>query len=221
MLQSRHHKNLNCSLPKFGYVSNLLSSKYVEKHVYEEGKSTISRRGEHCYYQGKVRDIPESFVALSTCHGLHGMFFDGNHTYMIEPGGDSIDADCQCDWEVTCPNRTQAEGRKLAVVWRGPLRSEAASWVLTARPLGISSEGWAWVGVGSRLPVAPAGPISPRLCMRTRWRSRRAGTAVGAIWRGHLSSGPAQQRGPGQAWPSWATVLSKMRRRLPRRLAVS
>uniref|UniRef100_A0A7N8YR53 ADAM metallopeptidase domain 22 n=1 Tax=Mastacembelus armatus TaxID=205130 RepID=A0A7N8YR53_9TELE len=42
--------------------------------------------GEHCYYQGKVRDIPHSFVALSTCHGLHGMFFDGNHTYMIEPG---------------------------------------------------------------------------------------------------------------------------------------
>uniref|UniRef100_A0A674BQP1 ADAM metallopeptidase domain 22 n=1 Tax=Salmo trutta TaxID=8032 RepID=A0A674BQP1_SALTR len=26
--------------------------------------------GEHCYYQGIVRDIPESFVALSTCHGL-------------------------------------------------------------------------------------------------------------------------------------------------------
>uniref|UniRef100_A0A7N6AG92 ADAM metallopeptidase domain 22 n=1 Tax=Anabas testudineus TaxID=64144 RepID=A0A7N6AG92_ANATE len=45
------------------------------------------RGGEHCYYQGKVRDIPHSFVALSSCHGLHGMFFDGNHTYMIEPGG--------------------------------------------------------------------------------------------------------------------------------------
>uniref|UniRef100_A0A668TCG7 Uncharacterized protein n=1 Tax=Oreochromis aureus TaxID=47969 RepID=A0A668TCG7_OREAU len=45
--------------------------------------------GEHCYYQGKVRNIPHSFVALSTCHGLHGMFFDGNHTYMIEPGGHS------------------------------------------------------------------------------------------------------------------------------------
>uniref|UniRef100_A0A674BPW9 ADAM metallopeptidase domain 22 n=1 Tax=Salmo trutta TaxID=8032 RepID=A0A674BPW9_SALTR len=50
-------------------------------------KVTDSCGGEHCYYQGIVRDIPESFVALSTCHGLHGMFFDGNHTYMIEPGG--------------------------------------------------------------------------------------------------------------------------------------
>uniref|UniRef100_A0A672SVV9 ADAM metallopeptidase domain 22 n=1 Tax=Sinocyclocheilus grahami TaxID=75366 RepID=A0A672SVV9_SINGR len=31
----------------------------------------------------------KSYVALSTCHGLHGMFFDGNHTYMIEPGGEN------------------------------------------------------------------------------------------------------------------------------------
>uniref|UniRef100_A0A8C4GXV7 ADAM metallopeptidase domain 22 n=1 Tax=Dicentrarchus labrax TaxID=13489 RepID=A0A8C4GXV7_DICLA len=51
------------------------------------GRKFILDGGEHCYYQGKVRDIPHSFVALSTCHGLHGMFFDGNHTYMIEPGG--------------------------------------------------------------------------------------------------------------------------------------
>uniref|UniRef100_A0A673MVW1 Protein DBF4 homolog A-like n=1 Tax=Sinocyclocheilus rhinocerous TaxID=307959 RepID=A0A673MVW1_9TELE len=28
--------------------------------------------GEHCYYHGKVCDIPKSYVALSTCHGLQG-----------------------------------------------------------------------------------------------------------------------------------------------------
>uniref|UniRef100_A0A8C9V367 ADAM metallopeptidase domain 22 n=1 Tax=Scleropages formosus TaxID=113540 RepID=A0A8C9V367_SCLFO len=66
---------------------DLLSSKYIERHIGEDGKSVVSKGGEHCYYQGKVREIPESYVALSTCHGLHGMFFDGNHTYMIEPGG--------------------------------------------------------------------------------------------------------------------------------------
>ncbi|XP_036395052.1 disintegrin and metalloproteinase domain-containing protein 22 isoform X1 [Megalops cyprinoides] len=68
---------------------DLLSSKYIERHISEEGKAVISKGGEHCYYQGKVRGVPESFVALSTCHGLHGMFFDGNHTYMIEPGGNN------------------------------------------------------------------------------------------------------------------------------------
>ncbi|XP_062841666.1 disintegrin and metalloproteinase domain-containing protein 22 isoform X2 [Trichomycterus rosablanca] len=70
---------------------NLLSSKYVERHISEDGKSFISRGGEHCYYHGKVRDIPESFVALSTCHGMHGMFFDGNHTYLIEPDEEDKD----------------------------------------------------------------------------------------------------------------------------------
>ncbi|KAG8138911.1 hypothetical protein E2320_001692, partial [Naja naja] len=41
--------------------------------------------GEHCYYQGHIRGNPDSYVALSTCSGLHGMFYDGNHTYLIEP----------------------------------------------------------------------------------------------------------------------------------------
>ncbi|KAM9310193.1 disintegrin and metalloproteinase domain-containing protein 22 [Pholidichthys leucotaenia] len=66
---------------------DLLSSGYVERHLSENGKTVVTSGGEHCYYQGKVRDIPHSFVALSTCRGLHGMFSDGNHTYMIEPGG--------------------------------------------------------------------------------------------------------------------------------------
>ncbi|KAM9436610.1 disintegrin and metalloproteinase domain-containing protein 22 isoform 3-T3 [Clarias gariepinus] len=68
---------------------DLLSSKYVERHISEDGKSVITKGGEHCYYHGTVQDIPESFVALSTCHGMHGMFFDGNHTYLIEPDEES------------------------------------------------------------------------------------------------------------------------------------
>ncbi|XP_057689931.1 disintegrin and metalloproteinase domain-containing protein 22 isoform X1 [Corythoichthys intestinalis] len=67
---------------------DLLSSEYVEKHLSEKGKTVVTAGGEHCYYQGRVRDIPHSFAALSTCQGLHGMFFDGNHTYLIEPGGE-------------------------------------------------------------------------------------------------------------------------------------
>nr|XP_057940086.1 disintegrin and metalloproteinase domain-containing protein 22 isoform X3 [Doryrhamphus excisus] len=67
---------------------DLLSSEYVEKHLSAKGRTVITTGGEHCYYQGKVRDVPRSFAALSTCHGLHGMFFDGNHTYLIEPGGE-------------------------------------------------------------------------------------------------------------------------------------
>ncbi|XP_064146032.1 disintegrin and metalloproteinase domain-containing protein 22-like [Loxodonta africana] len=64
---------------------DLLSSNYVERHTEHGGKTVEVKGGEHCYYQGRIRGNPASFVALSTCHGLHGMFHDGNHTYLIEP----------------------------------------------------------------------------------------------------------------------------------------
>ncbi|XP_055128780.1 disintegrin and metalloproteinase domain-containing protein 22 isoform X11 [Symphalangus syndactylus] len=64
---------------------DLLSSEYIERHIEHGGKTVEVKGGEHCYYQGHIRGNPASFVALSTCHGLHGMFYDGNHTYLIEP----------------------------------------------------------------------------------------------------------------------------------------
>uniref|UniRef100_A0AAY4F026 Uncharacterized protein n=1 Tax=Denticeps clupeoides TaxID=299321 RepID=A0AAY4F026_9TELE len=44
-----------------------------------------SRGGEHCYYHGQIRGNNGSRVAMSTCNGLHGMFDDGVHVYLIEP----------------------------------------------------------------------------------------------------------------------------------------
>ncbi|KAJ1136470.1 hypothetical protein NDU88_002886 [Pleurodeles waltl] len=66
---------------------HLLSSHYVERHFDHEGNATHTPGlvTEHCYYQGRVRGNVDSFVALSSCHGLHGVFSDGNFTYMIEP----------------------------------------------------------------------------------------------------------------------------------------
>ncbi|CAG5865627.1 disintegrin and metalloproteinase domain-containing protein 23 isoform 1-T1 [Menidia menidia] len=64
--------------------NDLLSSDYVEIH-YEDGKPVLSKGGEHCYYHGQVRGNDNSQVALSTCNGLHGMFDDGVHVYLIEP----------------------------------------------------------------------------------------------------------------------------------------
>ncbi|XP_042076341.1 disintegrin and metalloproteinase domain-containing protein 23 isoform X5 [Haplochromis burtoni] len=64
--------------------NDLLSSDYVEIH-YEGEKPVISKGGEHCYYHGQVRGNDNSHAALSTCNGLHGMFDDGVHVYLIEP----------------------------------------------------------------------------------------------------------------------------------------
>uniref|UniRef100_A0A1A8FIR1 ADAM metallopeptidase domain 11 n=3 Tax=Nothobranchius korthausae TaxID=1143690 RepID=A0A1A8FIR1_9TELE len=63
---------------------NLLSTDYVERH-FEDGKLSQNVGGEHCYYHGRVRGRPGSWAALSTCHGLQGVFSDGNFSYGIEP----------------------------------------------------------------------------------------------------------------------------------------
>ncbi|KAI4807222.1 hypothetical protein KUCAC02_027044, partial [Chaenocephalus aceratus] len=66
---------------------NLLSTDYVERHYGEDGKLSENMGGEHCYYHGRVRGLPGSWAALSTCHGLRGMFSNGNFSYGIEPVG--------------------------------------------------------------------------------------------------------------------------------------
>ncbi|XP_017526432.1 disintegrin and metalloproteinase domain-containing protein 11 isoform X3 [Manis javanica] len=65
---------------------HLLSSQYVERHFSREGTTQLSTgAGDHCYYQGRLRGSPHSFAAISTCQGLHGVFSDGNFTYIMEP----------------------------------------------------------------------------------------------------------------------------------------
>ncbi|XP_064171016.1 disintegrin and metalloproteinase domain-containing protein 11-like isoform X3 [Anguilla rostrata] len=70
---------------------NLLSSDYVERHFDSTGRPSQTVGGEHCYYHGRVRGVPGSWAALSTCHGLSGMFSDGQFSYGIEPALDSSD----------------------------------------------------------------------------------------------------------------------------------
>uniref|UniRef100_A0AAV2KFV1 ADAM metallopeptidase domain 11 n=1 Tax=Knipowitschia caucasica TaxID=637954 RepID=A0AAV2KFV1_KNICA len=67
------------------FSPQLLSSEYVERHFHQDGRPSQSAGGEHCYYQGKLRNSPGSWAALSTCHGLCGMFSDGFFSYGIEP----------------------------------------------------------------------------------------------------------------------------------------
>ncbi|XP_031572100.1 uncharacterized protein LOC116306186 isoform X2 [Actinia tenebrosa] len=40
---------------------------------------------DNCYYQGSIKGIPQSIVALTTCNGLSGVIDDGVETYHIEP----------------------------------------------------------------------------------------------------------------------------------------
>uniref|UniRef100_A0A669PX81 ADAM metallopeptidase domain 11 n=1 Tax=Phasianus colchicus TaxID=9054 RepID=A0A669PX81_PHACC len=64
---------------------HLLASHYVERHLGVGQNSSSTGTGEHCYYQGRVRGLPRSFAALSSCRGLHGVFSDGRDIFLIEP----------------------------------------------------------------------------------------------------------------------------------------
>ncbi|XP_068605841.1 disintegrin and metalloproteinase domain-containing protein 11 [Brachionichthys hirsutus] len=72
---------------------HLLSSGYVERNVNPDGRPSHSPGGEHCYYQGTLRGLPESWAALSTCGGLSGVFSDGFYSYWIEPLHNGSDQD--------------------------------------------------------------------------------------------------------------------------------
>uniref|UniRef100_A0A8C3KH47 ADAM metallopeptidase domain 22 n=1 Tax=Calidris pygmaea TaxID=425635 RepID=A0A8C3KH47_9CHAR len=120
-LQSTHIARASFQVDAFGSSfildvtlnHDLLSSEYLERHIEQGGKTVEVKGGEHCYYQGEIRGNPVSFVALSTCHGLHGMFYDGNHTYLIEP-----DENYSSDVSRTCSSpfwQTNTTSQKFVV----------------------------------------------------------------------------------------------------------
>lgn len=47
---------------------------------------------ELCHYQGSIRGVPGSWVAVSTCNGLKGVIFDGENLHHIQPENESLDA---------------------------------------------------------------------------------------------------------------------------------
>uniref|UniRef100_A0A672PSP1 ADAM metallopeptidase domain 11 n=1 Tax=Sinocyclocheilus grahami TaxID=75366 RepID=A0A672PSP1_SINGR len=63
------------------FVLDLELNQYVQNPTH----CKLFQGGEHCYYHGHVRGVQRSWAALSTCHGLQGMFSDGNFSYGIEP----------------------------------------------------------------------------------------------------------------------------------------
>ncbi|KAG8139840.1 hypothetical protein E2320_002607, partial [Naja naja] len=74
---------------------HLLSLNYVERHFGQDGNASHTMgTSEHCYYQGNLRGEANSFVALSTCHGLHGVFSDGKDVYLLKPH-DSLEHQAQ------------------------------------------------------------------------------------------------------------------------------
>ncbi|XP_007424897.1 disintegrin and metalloproteinase domain-containing protein 11 [Python bivittatus] len=98
-----HLAQVSFLIPAFGSTftldlelnHHLLSLNYVERHFGQDGNAShTTGTGEHCYYQGTLRGEANSFVALSTCHGLHGVISDGKDMYLLKPH-DSLEHQAQ------------------------------------------------------------------------------------------------------------------------------
>ncbi|KAG5877205.1 hypothetical protein JTB14_017707 [Gonioctena quinquepunctata] len=76
----------------------LIPNGFFHKHQ-EDGKYVIHRpniqEANICEYNGKVRGVPNSWVAISTCEGLSGVIFDGNELHYIEKGTDMDGSDIE------------------------------------------------------------------------------------------------------------------------------
>ncbi|XP_058798001.1 uncharacterized protein LOC131668128 [Phymastichus coffea] len=73
--------------------SDLIPAGYKERHQHRgDYKTHVPRKVELCHYQGSMRDMPGSWAAVSTCHGLKGVIFDGDNLHYIQPEQESLDS---------------------------------------------------------------------------------------------------------------------------------
>ncbi|XP_017889804.1 disintegrin and metalloproteinase domain-containing protein 19 [Ceratina calcarata] len=74
--------------------TDLIPVGYQQRHQHQGTyKVHTPSKVELCHYQGSVRDVPGSWVAVSTCKGLRGVVFDGENLHHIHPGGETLDSD--------------------------------------------------------------------------------------------------------------------------------
>ncbi|XP_029383336.1 zinc metalloproteinase-disintegrin-like 2d [Echeneis naucrates] len=74
--------------------SHLMGRGYTETHYSEDGKRvTTSPREEHCFYHGHIKGMTDSSVSVGICSGISGFVRARQQLYLIEPLGQSVDAD--------------------------------------------------------------------------------------------------------------------------------
>ncbi|XP_057368575.1 disintegrin and metalloproteinase domain-containing protein 12-like [Daphnia carinata] len=98
-----HAEQLTVSLRELPIVLDLQLNKDLIPHnfyVHHHGIEDVWRSEEFsaqsfpvCHYRGRVRNVSNSWVTLSTCFGLSGAVFDGAHLFYIEPLNNTLDGD--------------------------------------------------------------------------------------------------------------------------------
>uniref|UniRef100_A0A2K5HJC1 ADAM metallopeptidase domain 33 n=1 Tax=Colobus angolensis palliatus TaxID=336983 RepID=A0A2K5HJC1_COLAP len=66
----------------------LLAPGYIETHYGPDGRPVVlaPNHKDHCYYHGRVRGFPNSWVVLCTCSGMSGLItLSSNASYYLRP----------------------------------------------------------------------------------------------------------------------------------------
>ncbi|XP_075986793.1 uncharacterized protein LOC142983687 [Anticarsia gemmatalis] len=91
-----HHSEVTIKLPiddeehilDLRLNQDLITDNHVLRYQ-KNGKTVLHKPKKEeidlCHYGGSVRDKPDSWVAVSTCHGVQGIVFDGKKMRYIEP----------------------------------------------------------------------------------------------------------------------------------------
>lgn len=67
------------------------SSEELRSLSFEKTLHSVLQEVDLCHYHGKIRGIPESWVALSTCEGgLSGVVYDGTEMHHVEKSVDGM-----------------------------------------------------------------------------------------------------------------------------------
>ncbi|XP_041441523.1 zinc metalloproteinase-disintegrin-like VMP-III [Xenopus laevis] len=68
-------------------TEGLIHKDYTETSYQQDGTPTTSspKIKDHCLYQGRVNNDPNSLVSLSTCSGLSGFIMTQGRAYLINP----------------------------------------------------------------------------------------------------------------------------------------
>ncbi|XP_029172286.1 uncharacterized protein LOC114941461 [Nylanderia fulva] len=130
--------------------TDLIPVGYQQRHQHRGTyKVHTPSKVELCHYQGSVRDISDSWVALSTCRGLRGVIFDGENLHYIHPEDENLDsshylykhsdliANNTCGYEGTPPHhvlsrdhreiKRPSRHKRAAEIIRGPYNANRQS----------------------------------------------------------------------------------------------
>ncbi|XP_025094501.1 disintegrin and metalloproteinase domain-containing protein 12-like [Pomacea canaliculata] len=101
--ENGHFPNITLQFTAFGrnilldlhLTRDLFSASYIKKLQHHERKFIkILHRKEHCYYQGSIRNSPNSHAAVSSCSGFRyrqgAILTDSEETYHIDPLNDTL-----------------------------------------------------------------------------------------------------------------------------------